>query len=155
MTVLLEIMAPSGIPEAILLARVIMSGSIPKCSRANIFPVRPHSRLHLVRYVEDFMAVTQGSNFTVKIDGRDHVSPFSLDRFHKNGRDFLGRDDPSEKILLNPFDAEGAAGIRCQIVGTPVSVSIGHVGDTRYQRGETFSWMALLAVRDRAPMVRS
>jgi hypothetical protein len=33
--------APSGIPEAIALARQTMSGSTPQCSTANILPVRP------------------------------------------------------------------------------------------------------------------
>ncbi len=32
---------PSGMPEAMPLAVAMMSGSTPKCSIANIFPVRP------------------------------------------------------------------------------------------------------------------
>ena len=41
MIALSETMALTGMPEAMPLATVMMSGSIPKCSKPHILPVRP------------------------------------------------------------------------------------------------------------------
>ena len=97
--------APSGMPLAIPLARQMMSGSTPQCSTANSLPVRPMPDLHLVGDQQDAVPVAQLAQGRQEARRRHVVAALALDRLDEDGRHLVRRGDALEDRLLDLPDA--------------------------------------------------
>ena len=89
-------MAPSGMPLAMPLARQMMSGSTSQCSTANSLPVRPMPRLHLVGDQQDAVPVAQLAQRRQEARRRHVIAAFALDRLDEDGRHLVRRRDALE-----------------------------------------------------------
>src|SRR3972149_6102606 len=88
--------APIGIPDAIPLAVVTMSGSTPACSIAHQRPPAPgapHPRLDLVGDQQDAVLVADLPEPTQEGGGGGKVAAFALDRLDDDGRHVARRDE--------------------------------------------------------------
>ena len=113
-----------------------MSGSTPSCSQANIFPVRPTPRLHLVRHQQDAVAVAELAEGRQIAGGRNDVAAFALDRLDEDRRHILGIEMPGEELLLDDVDAPAVAGGLVGAELAAVAVGEGDVVHIRQQRPE-------------------
>ena len=87
--------------------------------------------------------------------GRDDVAALALNRLDDDRRDFVGRHEVHEQLVLDEVEALGRAGVRRR--ARPDSDSSSAYG-AWYTPGisgpKPRRWIALLAVSDSAPIVR-
>ena len=98
----LPVTADSGTPAARLLAMVIRSGTTPKCSIANILPVRPKP-VWISSAISTMPCSSHSARSQLHGLGLDHVeAAFALHRLEDDGRDAAGFDVGLEEVLRPP-----------------------------------------------------
>jgi hypothetical protein len=97
-----------------------------------------HAGLDFVGHQEYAILVRNPEKLPVKLRGRDDVPSFSLDRLNENGRDFLGWNGGLKERVFEIAHAFGAAPLTALAVGTPVTIGVRDMTDSRHQRTIVF-----------------
>ena len=96
---------PSGRPDAMPFAIVTMSASRPKCSHANILPVRPMPDCTSSAISSMPCLRRQLAQPLMKLRRRHDVAALALDRLDEHGGDLVGRDEVHEDLILDEVEA--------------------------------------------------
>src|SRR5439155_16848916 len=68
--------------------------------------------------------------------GRHHIAAFALDWFDDDRRDFVGRDEVREQLIIDEAEALGGARLRIQTEWTAIAIRVRRVIHARQQRTE-------------------
>ena len=146
---------PSGRPEAMPLAMVTTSAFRPKCSDANIFPVRPMPDCTSSTTRSDPVLGGELAQPLVELPGRHEVAALALDRLDDDGGDFVRGDEVDEQLVLEEAEALGLRRSRAAAERTAIAVGVRRVVDAGASVGpKPRRCTALLAVSDSEPSVR-
>ena len=74
-------------------------------------PGAPHARLHFVGDQQDAVLRRQLAQPLQELVRRDDVAAFALNRLDDDRRDFVGRDEMREQLVLDEVDARGRAAL--------------------------------------------
>ena len=88
--------APRGIPEAMPLAIVMISGSTSKCSIAHHLPVRPMPHCTSSAMKQDFVFVAQFTQGRKEARRWNNISAFALNGLHQDASHLVRREDVAE-----------------------------------------------------------
>ena len=129
--------APSGMPLAIPLATVKMSGTTPKCSAAHILPVRPMPLCTSSKTSRMPLALRHARQLVEEFLRRHDVAALALYGFDHDGGGLFGGRDGFEQRIFDVLDALDGAAIGLLAVGAAVAVGVGRVDHAGYQRAES------------------
>ena len=130
---------PRGSPDATPFAMLTMSAFRPKCSEANIRPVRPMPRLHLVDDHQHAVLARQRLQARVELRRRHEVAALALDRLDDDGRHLVGRDEVHEDLLLEEAETLGLARVGPQTDRAAVAVGVRRVKHPGCGRAEALA----------------
>src|SRR5438093_406023 len=72
----------------------------------------PHPRLHFVGDEQDAVLLRQLAQPLQELLGRHHIAAFALDWFDDDRRDFVGRHEVREQLIIDEAEALGGARLR-------------------------------------------
>ena len=133
------IIALSGMPEAMPLARAndvrldssVFAGPPLSCAA--------HSRLHFVRDEQDSVLAADALQTLQELCRRGQVAALALNRLDENSGDFFGIDAAAEQFVFEVAQAILGSALGAHAIRAAIGVRIRHVKDAGEQRAKAFA----------------
>ena len=119
--------AASGMPLAMPLASVTMSGRDVEVLRRKHLAGAAHAGLHFVVNQQNAVFVRDAAQFVMKLGRRHQVAAFALNGLDNNSGNFFGGQNGLEEPVFDDLHAFDIAGGRLLAVRAAIAVSIGNV----------------------------